>query len=70
MRRTPKRFISVATNGPVAPYSNMLMPTASEITDRDQPNSFSSGTTSTPGLARIPAATSIVVNATAATTQA
>ena len=37
---------------------------------RDQPNSFSSGTTRMPGVERTPAATSIVPNATAATIQA
>ena len=43
---------------------------ANEIVPRDQPNSLSSGTISTPGVARMPAAPSKVKKVIAATTQA
>jgi hypothetical protein len=46
----------------------MLMATAAEIVARLQPNSASSGTISTPGVARIPAVTTTTRNVTAATT--
>ena len=48
----------------------MLIATAAEITARLQPNSLSSGTISTPGVARMPAVTSSTTNVTAATTHA
>ena len=70
MRVTPYLFISAAANGPIAPYSRIEMPIASEIVERGQPNSVSSGTTRMPGLARTPATTRMVVNVTAATIQA
>ena len=59
-----------AANGPMRPKSAMLIATAAEITARLQPNSVSSGTISTPGVARTPAVTSSTTNVTAATTQA
>ena len=46
------------------------MPTANEIVARDQWNSASSGTISTPGAARTPAVSSTTPNVTAAMTQA
>ena len=47
-----------------------LIETATEITARFQPNSFSRGTISTPGVARKPAEPSRAMNVTTATTQA
>ena len=44
-----------AANGPTAPYSSRLTPIAKEIVARDQPNSASNGTISTPGAALTPA---------------
>ncbi len=46
------------------------MATADEIWSLDQPKACSSGTISTPGVARIAAATRSVPNVTAATIQA
>ena len=54
--RMPKRSIRAAANGAVRPNSTRLMLTAAERTVVDQPNSFCSGTISTPGAARNPAA--------------
>jgi hypothetical protein len=48
----------------------MLIATAAEIEAFDQPNSPSSGTISTPGVARMPAVTRSTKKVTAATTQA
>src|SRR6202011_2316396 len=69
VRRTPKRSIAAAAKGPTKPVSKMLTPTAKEIVARDQWNSFSSGTDSTPGAARMAAETSNAVKVTATTTQ-
>ena len=66
----PKRSISAAANGAVRPNSTRLMLTAAESTVVDQPNSFCSGTISTPGAARNPAAPTSARKATAATIQA
>ena len=63
--RTPKRSINAAANGPVRPKRMRLIETA-----RFQPNSFSRGTISTPGVARKPAEPSRAMNVTTATTQA
>ena len=68
--RTPKRSINAAANGPVRPKRMRLIETATEITARFQPNSFSRGTISTPGVARKPAEPSRAMNVTTATTQA
>ena len=68
--RMPKRSIRAAANGAVRPKSTRLMLTAAESTVVDQPNSFCSGTISTPGAARKPAAPTSARNATAATIQA
>jgi len=46
------------------------MATAREIIERCQPNSCSSGTISTLGVARMPAVTIRITNVTAATIQA
>ena len=68
--RMPKRSISAAANGAISPYRIRLTLTALDIRVRDQPNSSSSGTISTPGAARKPAAPTRATNATAATHQA
>ena len=68
-RRTPNRFITAAANGPISPNSAMLIATANEIAVRFHPNSVSSGTIRTPGVARTPAPTSRITKVTAATTQ-
>ena len=68
--RTPKRSIRAAANGPTSPKSTRLMETAKEIVAVDQPNSFSRGTISTPGVARNPAAPSRARKVTPATIQA
>ena len=68
--RMPKRFMSAAANGPVNPNKRRLMKTAKEMTARFQPNSCSSGTISTPGVARNPAAPMRATNVTAATIHA
>ena len=54
--RIPNRSMRAAANGAVSPNSTRLTPTASETRPRDQPNSSCSGTISTPGAARKPAA--------------
>jgi hypothetical protein len=69
-RRTPHRSMTDAANGPMSPKSAMLIATAEEMTARLQPNSPSSDTMSTPGVARTPAVTSRMTNVTPATTQA
>ena len=68
--RSPKRSIRAAANGPVRPKRMRLIETAIEITARFQPNSFCSGTISTLGVARNPAAPMSAMNVTAATIQA
>ena len=68
--RTPKRSIRAAAKGAVRPKSTRLMLTAAESTVVDQPNSLCSGTISTPGAARKPAAPTSARKATAATIQA
>jgi hypothetical protein len=69
-RRTPKRFMNAAANGPESPNSSRLIETATEMTARLQPNSCSSGTMSTPGVERMPDAASRVKNVTPNTIQA
>ena len=69
-RRSPQRSITDAANGPMRPKSAMLIATASEMTARLQPNSASSGTISTPGVARTPAVTSRTTKVAPATIQA
>ena len=68
--RTPNRSMRAAANGAVSPNSTRLTPTASETRPRDQPNSSSSGTMSTPGAARKPAAHKRATKATPAATHA
>ena len=68
--RMPKRSISAAANGAISPYRIRLTLTALDISVRDQPNSCSIGTISTPGAARKPAAPTSATNATTATGQA
>ena len=69
-RRRPQRFMADAANGPISPNSAMLMATAAEIAARLQPNSASSGTISTPGVALMPAVTMSTTKVTAAMTHA
>jgi hypothetical protein len=69
-RRTPKRSTSPAENGPPRPKKIRLIETAKPIVARLQPNSSWSGTISTPGVERNPAAVISVTNPTPATTQA
>ena len=69
-RRSPHRFIADAANGPIRPNSAMLIATAAEIAARLQPNSASSGTINTPGVARTPAVTISTRNVTPATIHA
>ncbi len=69
-RRMPNRSIRAAANGAVSPKSTRFTPTARDSVPRVQPNSSCSGTISTPGAARKPAAPSRATNATAATSQA
>ncbi len=68
-RRTPKRFMNAAANGPNKPNSKMRSASAEEICALSQPNSCSSGTISTPGVPMAPAVTSMVRKVTATTTQ-
>jgi hypothetical protein len=67
-RRTPKRFMSAAANGPKSPNSKMRKAKADEICASLQPNSFSRGTIITPGVPIAPAVTSRTRNVTATTT--
>ena len=68
-RRSPKRFIKAAANGPNKPNSSRRMANAVEICALAQPNSCSNGTISTPGAPIAPAVTSMVRKVTATTTQ-
>ena len=68
-RLMPYRSMSAAANGAVSPKSTRLIDTASETVSREKP-SASSGTSSTPGVERNPAAPTRVRKATAATPQA
>src|SRR4051794_11198576 len=68
--RMPKRSIRAAANGEVSPNSAMLTDIAAPIVPCDQPNWSCSGSSSTPGTERNPAAPSIVTKVTAATVQA
>jgi hypothetical protein len=65
--RIPKRSISAAANGAINPYKTRFRLTALDISVRRQPNSSSSGTISTPGAARNPAAPISATKATDAT---
>lgn len=69
-RRMPSRSISAAANGEITPYRTRLIDTAAEIVDLDQPNSSCSGSISTLGAARNPAAPTSATNPDAATSQA
>ena len=68
-RRTPKRFMNAAANGPNKPNSMMRSASAEEICASLQPNSCSSGTISTPGVPIAAAVTSSVRKVTPTTTQ-
>ena len=54
-RRTPKRAMMAPANGPHRPNRSRLIESASEIVARSQPNSRSSGSTSTARVAPMPA---------------
>ena len=69
-RRTPKRCINAAAKGAMKPNRSRLTEMAAEIVARLQPNSSWSGTISTPGVERKPAAPSKVMKTTPATIQA
>ena len=69
-RRSPQRSITAAANGPIKPNRAMLTATAAEITARLHPNSLSSGTMNSPGVARTPAVMSSTTKVTAAITHA
>ena len=68
-RRSPKRFINAAANGPNRPKSRRRIANAVEICAFAQPNSCSNGTISTPGAPIAPAVTSMVRKVTPTTTQ-
>ena len=68
-RRSPKRFMNAAANGPNNPNSKSRSASAEEICALSQPNSCSSGTISTPGAPMAPAVTSMVRKVTVTTTQ-
>jgi hypothetical protein len=69
-RRSPRRSIKEAAKGPMQQKRAMLIAIAKEMEAFDQPNSFSSGIISTPGVARIPAVTSSTRKVEAATIHA
>ena len=69
-RRSPQRCMADAANGPIRPNSAMLIATAAEMTVRLQPNSCSSGTIRSAGVARTPAVMRRTVKVTSATTHA
>ncbi len=68
--RMPKRCIAAAENGPIKPNKAILTEIANEITERLQPNSCSSGTIITAGVARMPAAVNNTRNINATTNHA
>jgi hypothetical protein len=69
-RRTPKRSMRLAMNGPHRPYNTRLIETAIETVTRVQPNSCSMGRIRTAGVARMPAVTSSARNVTPVMIQA
>jgi hypothetical protein len=68
--RRPDVCMSPAAKGPVSPKSAMLTAAARDTAWALQPISCSIGSMMTPGVERIPAATSSTANATPATTHA
>ncbi len=70
VRRTPHRSITAAANGAVRPYRTRLRLTAPEVVARDQPNSDSTGSRSTPVEERKAAAATRAPRVTAAMSQA
>ena len=62
--------MSAPANGPMSPYRKMLIAMANEMVERLQPNSCSSGTMSTLGVARMPAPARSARNVTARMIQA
>jgi hypothetical protein len=69
-RLMPNRTMSAAANGPLNPYSTRLTATAREMDARSHPNSCCSGTMSTDGVERKPAAKIRMKKVTPAMTQA
>ncbi|CAM8654470.1 hypothetical protein MCEMIE4_03078 [Sphingobium cupriresistens] len=69
MRRTPKRFMKAAANGPMPPNSRNRIASAPLISAALQPNSFCNGTIRTPGAPTAPATTSMVRKVVPATAQ-
>jgi hypothetical protein len=65
----PNRSTSAAAKGPPSPNMRRLRETAKPSVARDQPNSFWSGTISTPLVERNPADVISVTKPTAATIQ-
>ena len=70
VRRAPRYSTSAAEKGPIRPKRTRLREIASEMVARLQPKCCSSGTMSTPGVARVAPATSKVAKVTASTIQA
>jgi len=70
VRRAPRYSTSAAEKGPMSPKSTRFRDTASEMVARLQPKCCSSGTMSTPGVARVAPATSRVAKVTPSTIQA
>ncbi|GIL40977.1 hypothetical protein TMPK1_32140 [Rhodospirillales bacterium TMPK1] len=68
-RRTPKRFMNDAANGPSRPNNNMRTASAAEMSAALQPNSRCSGTINTPGAPTAPAVTSKVRKVATTTAQ-
>ena len=69
-RRRPHRSITDAANGPIKPNSAMLTAIEAEISVRLHPNSASSGTMKSPGVARTPEVISMTTKVTSAITHA
>ena len=69
VRLRPKRSIAAAANGPIRPNSARLIDKASEMAERLQPNSRSSGTIITLGAARMAAVVNITRKVTATAIQ-
>ena len=67
-RRTPKRSITAAANGAPRPYTKRFRATAPPISSVDHPNSCCRGKSSTPVVARKPAAVTSTMKVAATTT--
>lgn len=69
IRRTPKRFMKAAANGPIPPKRRKRMASAPEMSAVLQPNSLCRGMMNTPGAPTAPATTSMVRKVAASTAQ-